>query len=387
MPLYFFLFLGFIATFAITITLFVKSEEYRDSDENAPDFAKRLIKPKDVTANTLILIGGERFDVSPTDRWVERVKAWLKQGATIKHIIVEPSKLSQERIEELRSLSPKFQSYNILDRTILKQPEDQEYAQYLINSHTTIWINPDNKFMWMESNHPPERSTAYNCEFVSKKRAQDDRRVKLHQERIEALVEIGKNKNESNDVAGIPQIDWQANSAELTKRLDSLNQQTNELRTIAKELAQHCPHRKDHYIPCYPEWNKTTGVWDNCTCGLSEALQRLEEADKPAPNKLEKTLIKKSTETLPQKEVFPEKDGISLLKKHGVILVGTLLSTSVGAICLGFIWFASLMATSNSGNTNNGTLLVAYSLGFFVPFLICLTPFAIIQLIIYNDSK
>ena len=166
--------------------------DYRLDDEDPPNFSKRLIKPKDINNDTLILIGGERFDCGDSDRWIERVKEWLAQGATIKHIIVEPSNITKENIEKLKELSPKFQSYSITDSTALKRLHEQEYAQYLINSHATVWINPDNKFMWLESNHPPEQITAYNCEFVSKKRAKNDRRVKLHQERMEALIETSK---------------------------------------------------------------------------------------------------------------------------------------------------------------------------------------------------
>ena len=69
----------------------------------------------------------------------------------------------------------------------------------------------------------------------------------------------------------------------VVKALNMASRETvraEEYRSIARELADRASHRKGHYISCDPEWNEETGTWENCTCGLSEELQRLEAAEK-----------------------------------------------------------------------------------------------------------
>ena len=89
------------------------------------------------------------------------------------------------------------------------------------------------------------------------------------------------NRNEENRDKG---VEWAARKAmegsrRLERDLASAQTRAEEYRAIARELADRASHRKDHYISCDPEWNEETGTWENCTCGLSEELQRLEKME------------------------------------------------------------------------------------------------------------
>lgn len=149
-------------------------------------------KKRDDTPETVIYIAGERFDNPLPDIWTERCKSWLEAGAQIKHIIVQPSELTQTRSSELQNHFAKFETFVIPSPKDIEDPKLQEYAYYIINSHITLWDNPRRQMAWLETTHHPKEKYAYNCEFIDKNRGRYDERITNHRQNILGLIELTK---------------------------------------------------------------------------------------------------------------------------------------------------------------------------------------------------
>jgi hypothetical protein len=100
-------------------------------------------------------------------KWEKKLKIWLTDGVRVTILISTPNDKAIEYWKKLIDLSPNGLRVCVLDRS-KASPEDAAEIVKLDTFHPTLVVKDGKPLaMWIESEHPPDSTVAYNVEYVA----------------------------------------------------------------------------------------------------------------------------------------------------------------------------------------------------------------------------
>jgi hypothetical protein len=120
-----------------------------------------------VTKGTILSIVGDGYyaDSPKSSIWLEYLEAWLKAGAIINYILINPNRSSFDALENV--LSEKHITLNLyVVVSGLGTKRFDDIATLFHTLHPTLIENQNGNGMWLEYNHPRNTCHSYGNIFV-----------------------------------------------------------------------------------------------------------------------------------------------------------------------------------------------------------------------------
>lgn len=125
--------------------------------------------------------------------WVDALNSWLKSGAAVNYILLNPDKFALTTLGSIQKKFPKQMHIKIVEFNRTKKTKQ---AAALIKSfetfHPTLIQGPNFRAMWIEHFHPIGGRVAFNVEYVSPNDAKSDIRFGKFEKYHQALNNISQ---------------------------------------------------------------------------------------------------------------------------------------------------------------------------------------------------
>jgi hypothetical protein len=151
---------------------------------NAGPLIDRYVGPE----TRLSIIGGDGLPIYRDHYvWERYLKAWLKKGASIRYVLLQPAPAAIEKLSELRDSCqrPDQMSIYVIDWQRVEFL-DRDRLERMKTFHFLVGESP--KLLWIEREHKPGTVTATDCEFVPPIIAENDDRYGELQSIFETTV-------------------------------------------------------------------------------------------------------------------------------------------------------------------------------------------------------
>ena len=140
-----------------------------------------LLKHHRTDETKFFVIGLDGYSVGLDDTtypWQKCVQDMANGAKEWTYFLQEPTPQASEALKRVMDLYPSKIKVLVLDSNITPTPADAETIQLMRTNHFLVSESP--KMVWIEENHPPKSTDAYNCAFLPPMVAEhDDRHARL----------------------------------------------------------------------------------------------------------------------------------------------------------------------------------------------------------------
>lgn len=124
--------------------------------------------------------------------WRDSLSEWLKKGLNVEYILINPSRDAIDAFENIKEQAKG--EVGKLEIWELKDPDRLAESERLKTCHPTLFYGGDNKTkaMWIEGDHPPGSSFAYDVTYVPPGAMNDEQNGKFNE--YESMIESLKKR-------------------------------------------------------------------------------------------------------------------------------------------------------------------------------------------------
>jgi hypothetical protein len=185
------------------------------------NFSKKLDRILGRGVEILMPAGHGRYPLTVSEwrrrKWRQQFQKWLDRGVRITIIITSPNERAIEYWQsEIDRLSPELRVC-LLDRK-LASPQDALEIQRMDTFHPIVVVKGMEPLaMWIESQHDPDSSVAYNVQYVAAEDIVDDQRT-----RFDRLLSILRRLTDESSKPPHLKLMSPSNKGSSAKKADSL---------------------------------------------------------------------------------------------------------------------------------------------------------------------